>query len=80
MSSGEKGPCFPRPPGMTPSVRPTRLVLTDPGGQATGRPVVTSTVCSMPEVADDAACLVDPLDVASIREGILKIINDPAPR
>jgi len=44
--------------------------------QATGRPVVTSNLCSMPEVAGHAACLVDPYDVASIREGILKIIND----
>jgi len=48
--------------------------------QAIGRPVVTSTACSMPEVAGDAACLVDPLDVASIREGILKVINDTAYR
>jgi len=44
--------------------------------QATGRPVVTSNSCSMPEVAGDAACLVNPYDVASIREGILKVIND----
>ena len=44
--------------------------------QATGRPVVTSTVCSMPEVAGDAACMVDPFDVSCIREGILRIIND----
>ena len=44
--------------------------------QATGRPVVTSTVWSMPEVAGDAACLVDPFDPASIRAGILKVIND----
>lgn len=44
--------------------------------QATGRPVVTSNILSMPEVAGEAACLVDPFDVASIRGGILKIIND----
>lgn len=44
--------------------------------QATGRPVVTSNILSMPEVAGDAACLVDPFDVMSIREGILKTIND----
>ncbi len=44
--------------------------------QATGRPVVTSNILSMPEVAGEAACLVDPFDVSSIREGILKIIND----
>lgn len=48
--------------------------------QATGRPVVTSTQCSMPEVAGDAACLVDPFDVVSIRAGILKIIGAPAYR
>jgi glycosyltransferase involved in cell wall biosynthesis len=41
-----------------------------------GRPVVTSRVASMPEVAGDAACLVDPFDVESIRRGILKVINE----
>jgi len=40
------------------------------------RPVVTSTVCSMPEVAGDAACLVDPYDVEAIRAGFLRVIND----
>jgi glycosyltransferase involved in cell wall biosynthesis len=44
---------------------------------AIGRPVVTSNILSMPEVAGDAACLVDPFDVGSIREGILRVINDP---
>ena len=48
--------------------------------QATGRPVITSNVLSMPEVAGDSACLVDPFDVSSIRKGILKVINDPAYR
>ena len=48
--------------------------------QATGRPVATSNLLSMPEVGGGAACLVDPFDVLSIREGILKIINDPAYR
>jgi glycosyltransferase involved in cell wall biosynthesis len=43
---------------------------------AVGRPVLTSNVCSMPEVAGDAACLVDPLNVDSIRAGILRIITD----
>ena len=43
---------------------------------AVGRPVVTSNVTSMPEVAGDAACLVDPFDVESIREGINLIIDD----
>lgn len=41
-----------------------------------GRPVITSNVASMPEVAGDAAVLIDPLNVSSIREGILKIIED----
>lgn len=44
--------------------------------QAVGRPVVTSTVCSMPEVAGEGACLVDPFDVASIRAGVLRVIED----
>lgn len=41
-----------------------------------GRPVITSNLLSMPEVAGDAALLVDPYDINAIRNGILKIIND----
>ncbi len=44
---------------------------------AVGRPVVTGNCTSMPEVAGDAAVLVDPWDPASIRSGILSIIQDP---
>jgi glycosyltransferase involved in cell wall biosynthesis len=44
--------------------------------QAVGRPVISSNVYSMPEVAGEAACLVNPFDVQSIRQGILKIISD----
>jgi glycosyltransferase involved in cell wall biosynthesis len=40
------------------------------------RVVVTSNLSSMPEVAGNAAKLVDPYDVASIRSGILQVIND----
>ena len=40
------------------------------------RPVLTSNVTSMPDVAGDAACLVDPFDVQAIWQGLLKIIND----
>ena len=47
---------------------------------AVGRPVVTSQVSSMPEVAAGAACLVDPFDVASIRQGVLQVIQQPAYR
>ncbi|TAK46420.1 MAG: glycosyltransferase, partial [Saprospiraceae bacterium] len=43
---------------------------------AAGRAVLTSRVSSMPYVAGDAACLVDPFDPSSIREGIDKIIHD----
>lgn len=48
--------------------------------QATGRPVVTSRLWSMPEVAGDAACLVDPFDSESIRAGIDRILEDAAYR
>lgn len=40
------------------------------------RPVVTSNCSSMPEVAGNGACLVDPFSVDSIREGIEKVILD----
>ncbi len=43
---------------------------------ATGRPVITSNILSMPEVAGRAACLVDPFDVAKIRAGIIRIIEE----
>ncbi len=41
-----------------------------------GRAVLTSNISSMPYVANDAACLVDPYDVADVRKGLLKIIHD----
>jgi glycosyltransferase involved in cell wall biosynthesis len=40
------------------------------------RPVVTSNVSSMPEVAGDGACLVDPYDVTSIRRGLERVMGD----
>ena len=48
--------------------------------QAVGRPVVTSDLSSMPEVAGNAACLVDPVDIASIRAGVLRVIGDESYR
>jgi glycosyltransferase involved in cell wall biosynthesis len=45
-----------------------------------GRPVITSNILSMPQVAADAACLVDPYNINQIRSGIDKIINDDAYR
>jgi glycosyltransferase involved in cell wall biosynthesis len=47
---------------------------------AIGRVVVTSNILSMPEVAGNAAHLVDPYNITSIREGILKVIEDDAYR
>lgn len=44
--------------------------------QATGRVIVTSNIFSMPEVAGDGACLVDPFNVQSIKQGIIKVIED----
>lgn len=39
-------------------------------------PVITSNVTSMPEVCGDAALLVDPYSVDSIKEGMLKMAGD----
>ncbi len=44
--------------------------------QRIGRCVVTSNISSMPEVAGNGACFVDPFSVNSIREGLLKVIAD----
>ncbi len=44
--------------------------------QATGRPVVTSALPPMSDVAGGAACLVDPLDVASIHDGVARVLGD----
>jgi glycosyltransferase involved in cell wall biosynthesis len=43
---------------------------------ATGRVVITGNVTSMPEVAGNAAHLVDPFSVDEMKNGFLKIIND----
>ncbi len=43
---------------------------------ATGTPVVTSDVSAMPEVAGDAAALVDPTDVGAIASAIHRLYND----
>jgi glycosyltransferase involved in cell wall biosynthesis len=44
--------------------------------QAIGRPVLTSNISPMKEVSGGAACLVDPYDIESIREGIGRILDD----
>lgn len=45
-------------------------------GMASGIPVLTSSVSSMPEVAGEAALLVDPLDEGAIAEGIRRLAFD----
>ena len=45
---------------------------------ASGTPVVTSNVSSLPEVAGDAAVLVDPYDVGSIVDGMRRVLDRSA--
>jgi glycosyltransferase involved in cell wall biosynthesis len=47
---------------------------------ACGTPVLTSRVCSLPEVVGDAAILVDPLQVEEIAEGIRRLTDNSALR
>ena len=47
---------------------------------ASGTPVVTSNVSSLPEVVGDAAMLVDPYDPDSIAEGMKKVLTDESVR
>ena len=49
-------------------------------GMRAGVPVLTSNVTSMPEVAGDAALLVDPFSTTSITEGMLQLYTDDALR
>lgn len=48
--------------------------------QAVGRPVITSNIGPMPEVAGAGGCLVNPLDVESIRGGVVKVLQDASYR
>jgi glycosyltransferase involved in cell wall biosynthesis len=47
---------------------------------ACGTPVLTSNVSSLPEVAGDAALLVDPYDTQAIADGLTRLITDSALR
>jgi len=44
--------------------------------QAVGKPVLTSNVTSMPEIAGDAALFVNPHDIPEIANGIDRLVND----
>ena len=45
-------------------------------GMSSGTPVITSNVSSMPEVAGDAALLIDPHDPTSIANGMHEIVSN----
>jgi glycosyltransferase involved in cell wall biosynthesis len=45
---------------------------------ASGTPVVTSNLSSLPEVTGEAAVLVDPYDVGAIVTGMRRVLEDPA--
>ncbi len=44
--------------------------------QQTGRPVITSNLSPMKDVAGSGACLIDPFSAKSIRDGIMNVIED----
>jgi glycosyltransferase involved in cell wall biosynthesis len=44
---------------------------------ACGTPVITSNTTSLPEVAGDAAILVDPLDISAMFEAVSRLRGDP---
>jgi glycosyltransferase involved in cell wall biosynthesis len=46
-------------------------------GFSAGVPVLTSSAASLPEVAGDAALMVDPNDVDAIAEGLVRLFGDP---
>ncbi len=45
--------------------------------QAIGRPVITSNVTSLPEVAGEGAMLIDPLNTSSISGSLQQILSEP---
>ena len=47
---------------------------------ATGVPVLTSNVSSLPEVAGDAALLVDPMSTTEITAGMERLLTSPSLR
>jgi glycosyltransferase involved in cell wall biosynthesis len=47
---------------------------------ASGTPVITSNVSSLPEVVGDAALLIDPLDPQAIADAMARVLTDEALR
>jgi glycosyltransferase involved in cell wall biosynthesis len=47
---------------------------------ACGTPVVTTTGGSLPEVAGDAALLIEPGDAEALAAAVAKLVGDPAAR
>jgi glycosyltransferase involved in cell wall biosynthesis len=47
---------------------------------ASGTPVVTSNVSSLPEVAGDAAMLVDPYDPGALADAMVRVLTDESLR
>lgn len=47
---------------------------------ASGTPVVTSNVSSLPEVVGDAALLIDPMNAAAIADAVTRVLNQPGLR
>jgi glycosyltransferase involved in cell wall biosynthesis len=43
---------------------------------ACGTPVVTTGVCSLPEVAGDAALMVDPYDTVNLADAMYRVLTD----
>lgn len=44
--------------------------------QKVGRVVITSNLSSMPEIAGEGACLVNPFSIDAIRKGVIKVIEN----
>jgi glycosyltransferase involved in cell wall biosynthesis len=79
------------PPALLPGLVHGALALAYPSryegfglpvleAMAAGAPVVTSSVASLPEVAGDAALLVDPDDVEGLAEALGRLVGDDALR
>jgi glycosyltransferase involved in cell wall biosynthesis len=47
---------------------------------ASGTPVVTSNVSSLPEVVGDAALLIDPMNAGAIADAMRRVLDEPALR